>query len=621
MAIQMRRGLKKDFDPYKMLPGEWAVSIDTQTQNQIVWMCFAAGVVKRMGTYEDFKEQISEIIGDYISEFDTIEQEVKRLASAIQQDAETIIQISDSIINTYLPQIQQYFISAQNSAKEAESYAHGGTGTRPNENSDNAKYYYEKAKDIASPVLSVNGQKGDVKITNVETADKLTTPRTISLTGDATGSVQFDGSGDVDISVLRKGCIVGNSRNANSKKSWFKFASATSPSTTSYAVITLCVTPTYYGDIKNSGILTIIVRGTFTNKIQWNICGEEIDNSKFVLTYKENSGEIDVELWVKIDTNYTSYQFEVLSEGNKSSRKNDLWTLYDNYGADNGSSSPTEGFTQIESTVMTLQNPISTDAYWSMMNSLPAENHRNTFRGKNLGSVFTDAQKAAIKNNTFNDLFVGDYWSINGISWYIVDINYWLNTGDTACTTPHLVIMPSYQLYTAQMNDEDTTKNGYAGSKMYKEGLNQAKEIINNFFGENYILKHREYLTNTVTDGHASGGAWFDSTVELPNEIQMYGSTIFTAAGYGALVTNRYTIDKTQLALMKMHPRFINPARDNLWLRDVVSVDSFASILAANHSGNGRASYNHGVRPVFGVTGGNTSVASALGDEVEESGL
>lgn len=61
MAIQVRRGLKKDFDPYKMLPGEWAVSIDSQTQNQMVWMCFAAGVVKRMGTYEDFQQLFQDL--------------------------------------------------------------------------------------------------------------------------------------------------------------------------------------------------------------------------------------------------------------------------------------------------------------------------------------------------------------------------------------------------------------------------------------------------------------------------------------------------------------------------------------------------------------------------------
>ena len=55
MAIQMRRGQMVDFDPSKMLPGEWAVSVDEDTNKRFVWMCFAPGQVKRMGTYEDFK--------------------------------------------------------------------------------------------------------------------------------------------------------------------------------------------------------------------------------------------------------------------------------------------------------------------------------------------------------------------------------------------------------------------------------------------------------------------------------------------------------------------------------------------------------------------------------------
>lgn len=65
MAIQNRRGSKSNFDPQKMLPGEWAVSTDPETENQIVWMCFRAGVVKRMATYENFEydmEQIKEIL-------------------------------------------------------------------------------------------------------------------------------------------------------------------------------------------------------------------------------------------------------------------------------------------------------------------------------------------------------------------------------------------------------------------------------------------------------------------------------------------------------------------------------------------------------------------------------
>lgn len=60
-GIQMRRGLKRDFDPSKMLPGEWAVSIDSDSGNQCIWMCFAAGVVKQIGTVEEFEAQLEVI--------------------------------------------------------------------------------------------------------------------------------------------------------------------------------------------------------------------------------------------------------------------------------------------------------------------------------------------------------------------------------------------------------------------------------------------------------------------------------------------------------------------------------------------------------------------------------
>lgn len=260
----------------------------------------------------------------------------------------------------------------------------------------------------------------------------------------------------------------------------------------------------------------------------------------------------------------------------------------------------------------TTANPPS-----AIRDDIPVEQRRNTFRGKNLGNTYTEEQKAQVKAGTFKDLFIGDYWVINGFTWRIVDINYWLNTGDTACTTPHLVIMPDLQLYTAPMNDENTTQGGYVGSKMYKEGLNQAKEMVNNAFGSDNILNHREYLINTVTNGIPSNGAWFDSTVELPNEIMMYGSYIFSPANNGIKIPILFTVDKTQLSLMQMHPRFIDGSRKVLWMRDVVSNTDFANLNDKGNPSYKSASNVYGVRVVFGLTGGNVSVASALGDEAE----
>lgn len=157
MAIRMRRGKKADFDPTKMLPGEWAVSIDSDTNNQIVWMCFRAGVVKRMGTYEDFKTMIrdatEDIRDEYLAEFNTVLERIDRLAEETQQNTNTVIQIRNDVVNIYLPQIienaniaSSSAITAVNNATLSKSYAVGGTGTRTGEDTDNSKYYSEKSQ-------------------------------------------------------------------------------------------------------------------------------------------------------------------------------------------------------------------------------------------------------------------------------------------------------------------------------------------------------------------------------------------------------------------------------------------------------------------------------------------
>lgn len=232
-----------------------------------------------------------------------------------------------------------------------------------------------------------------------------------------------------------------------------------------------------------------------------------------------------------------------------------------------------------------------------------AVTHRNTFRGKNLGNTFTAAQKAEIANGTFGDLYVGDYWQINGIAWRIVDIDYWLNSGDSSCAARHLVIMPDASLYSAKMNETNTTVGGYVGSQMYKANLENAKTLIDAAFGSSNILNHREHLTNAVMNGYPSASAWYDSKVELPNEIMIYGSLVSAPAGDGSFVPNRYTIDKTQLALMRLYPRFINPGRYWYWLRDVVSREYFARANLYGDTDCNDASRSGGVRPVFGIKG------------------
>lgn len=241
------------------------------------------------------------------------------------------------------------------------------------------------------------------------------------------------------------------------------------------------------------------------------------------------------------------------------------------------------------------------DALFAMLDGFaPVELRRVLFRGKNLGTALTAVQKAAIKDGSFKGMFLGDYWSIGGRIWRIVDMDYWYNCGDTAFTSHHLVIMPDEALYNAQMNTTNVTTGGYVGSEMYKSNLANAKTIVNAAF-QGSVLTHREYLCNAVANGRPSGGAWFDSSIELPNESMMYGHPHFSPTSDGSTVPAIYTISKTQLALFMVCPRFIVNRSYNQWLRDVVSSAHFARVNVIGVTGCNGASASAGVRPVFPV--------------------
>lgn len=227
-------------------------------------------------------------------------------------------------------------------------------------------------------------------------------------------------------------------------------------------------------------------------------------------------------------------------------------------------------------------------------------NHRNVYRGKNLGTSITDAQKAAISSGTFDNIFIGDYWTLNEVRYDVADMDYWYNTGDTAFTKHHLVIVPHNALYTGSMNATNTTDGGYTGSQMYTEGLSQAKSTIQEAFGD-MLLRHREYLINAVTDGHPSAIAWFDSTVELMNEIMVYGCHVHASTSDGSNgIFAKSTVDKQQLSIFRLNPKDIN-IKQAIWLRDIVSSSYFAVVASMGHAHYNAASSTSGVRPVFAI--------------------
>lgn len=234
--------------------------------------------------------------------------------------------------------------------------------------------------------------------------------------------------------------------------------------------------------------------------------------------------------------------------------------------------------------------------YWTYA---PLPVRRSTFRGNNLGSSVTPTQLSYIQQGLFTDMWLGDYWEINGVKWRIVDFDYWYKFGDTAateCAKHHVVIMPDTGVGKSPMSTLAYTTGGYVSSMLYNDlrsDNNAIRTTILGAFG-NMLVMHRDYFSKEVTDGHVSDGGWYDSTIELPNEIMIYGTFVHTPSNAA------FTTGKTQLALFRVAHEYIK-SDSSYWLRDVVSSTHFANV-----QGTGLATYslptvNIGVRPVFAI--------------------
>ena len=229
-----------------------------------------------------------------------------------------------------------------------------------------------------------------------------------------------------------------------------------------------------------------------------------------------------------------------------------------------------------------------------------AGSHNCIYRGKYLGTEVSAEQYAEIAAGTFNDLYIGDYWTIGGINYRIAAFDYYYRTGDTECTTHHVTLVPDSNMYTHCMNDTNTTDGAYVGSKMYVSGLDTAKSTITAAFGSDHILNHRQYLQNATTSGYASGGSWYDSTVELMTEQNVYGCRFFGNCINGTAFPNNHTIDKSQYPLFTYRPDMIS-STVWFWLRDVASLTNFAGVGGYGDATIDSASPVYGVRPAFSI--------------------
>lgn len=209
------------------------------------------------------------------------------------------------------------------------------------------------------------GATGNWGINITGSAAKLTTPRSFSITGDTVASaVNFDGSANVQLSTMRRGCSVGQS-SSTSTNPWYKFADITVDSSYVDKHIIFFVYSSYSDSSNMMGILKAHVRtsstGTFdVGELKWLVRSSSITNADFVLAYN-NTSPAKVELWCKCAIGYRGYHFDVIAEGDRGSRSTRIWNLYNTWTA-GSEAEPTPDFKQITSSAITIVNNTSGNA-------------------------------------------------------------------------------------------------------------------------------------------------------------------------------------------------------------------------------------------------------------------
>ena len=242
-----------------------------------------------------------------------------------------------------------------------------------------------------------------------------------------------------------------------------------------------------------------------------------------------------------------------------------------------------------------------------------AEAHNAMWGGRDITAAFDSGEFSEhVADGTFRDIFPGDYITkqvtISGtaytVNWVIADCDYWWHKGDqnNGMETHHVVIVPQAPIFNANMNNDNVTTGGYAGSRMYRETIPACATGIVNAFGSSHILTFRDSIVRAVNTSSISSGApfwtgassdwgWYDAQCNLMCERMVYGMPAFSSSAWDAGVATR------QFSAFRLSERLINYNRQWWWLRDVVSSAIFAVVGGGGFAGTNGASGVFGVRP------------------------
>lgn len=252
--------------------------------------------------------------------------------------------------------------------------------------------------------------------------------------------------------------------------------------------------------------------------------------------------------------------------------------------------------------------------------------HNSIYRGKNLGSEVTEAQWEAIKNGSFDGLYIGDYWLINDVHWRIAAFDYYLGVQDVVSgdrvETHHVVIVPDEILSNASMNDTRTIEGGYAYAAIrlnWDSGLPYCLTVIRAAFGEEFthVLKFSQLYVSLISGQRpANTSRVTNESVWNMTEENVFGHKIISCkydpdVDVGTESLSGFygyrTYDSVQYPLFRLNRGLIRSTA-SYWLRDTGFDGTFCGVHTSNYGTLFYAdSASVGVRPAFCLHGGDAA--------------
>lgn len=148
--------------------------------------------------------------------------------------------------------------------------------------------------------------------------------------------------------------------------------------------------------------------------------------------------------------------------------------------------------------------------------------HNSVYRGKWLGTAPTEEQLDAIENGSFDDLYIGDFWSDSSdptsdkIRWRIAGFNYFQNVGlDNEVLRNHAVIIPDTPVILGN------NLSSYGGTQFYEDGgykysrmrgyEHTYESILHHKIAESGYILHLSHKPAHITNVYVSGLNIYDN--------------------------------------------------------------------------------------------------------------